>query len=397
MQTRAILVISSILFFGGCIGLAVVRLTNPFFKGLDWLCGAFAAGSIAAILFSLRPDVSSGLVVIIPNTLILLAYVFLQAGILELTESPSRVPRLGIFLLAAQAAVYPFFRSFPNVEQLCVITLGLSLAAQTIQSAVVLKRHATGGMRPPAWFGVILLANFAAYNLFRSAVVLTLGTTQNPQLPNPLETTTAYVFLGTGLGLGFGVFWMASTQIRIALEGLANSDPLTGIYNRRWFISLCEKELSRSQRTSECFSLLMFDLDHFKQVNDLYGHDAGDAVLCGVVARLRNAVRNIDTVGRWGGEEFVALLPNADFDAAMVVAHRLRRSIESLSVPHPKTAKAIESKPLSVTASIGVVTYFGQRTTIADLLCQCDAAMYEAKTQGRNRIVPGGLEYALQG
>jgi len=396
MQTRAILIISSVLFSCGCIGLVIVRLTNPFFKGLGWLGGAFAAGSLGAILLSVRPDVSVGLSVIIPDTFILLAYVFLQVCILEMTESASLVPKLGIFLLAGQAAAYPLFRSFHNAEQLCVVTLGLLLAVQTVQSAIVLKRHAIGGMRPPAWFGVILLTTFAAYNLFRSVVVLVLGTPQNPLLPNPLEATTAYVFLGTGLGLGFGVFWMTSTQIRIALEGLANSDPLTGIYNRRSFISLCEKQLSRSARTEERFSLIMFDLDHFKQINDLYGHDAGDAVLCGVVDRLRNSVRNIDVVGRWGGEEFVALLPNADFHAAMVVAQRLRHNIESLSVANPKTTESKDEKPITVTASIGVAAYFGQADTIADLLCKCDAAMYQAKAQGRNRIVSAGWQYALQ-
>ncbi len=392
MQTRAILIISSVLFFCGCIGLITVRLTNPFFKGLGWLGGAFAAGSLGAILFTLRPDVS----VILPDTLILLAYVFLQVCILEMTESASLVPKPGILLLAGQAAAYPLFRCFHNVEQLCVVTLGLLLAVQSIQSAMLLKRHAIGEMRPPAWFGVTLLTIFATYNLFRSVVVLVLGTPQNPQFPNPLEVVTAYVFLGTGLGLGFGVFWMTSTQIRIALEGLANSDPLTGIYNRRSFISQCEKELSRSTRTEEQFSLIMFDLDHFKQINDLYGHNAGDAVLCGVVERLRNSVRNIDIVGRWGGEEFVALLPKADFHAAMVVAQRLRHSIASLSIANPKRMESTDEKPITVTASIGVATYFGQMDTIADLLCQCDAAMYQAKAQGRNRIVSADWQYALE-
>ena len=117
------------------------------------------------------------------------------------------------------------------------------------------------------------------------------------------------MFLGTGLGIGFPVFWMTSTQIRLTLEELANTDGLTGIYNRRFFLSACEREPLRSSRTGESFSLIKLDVDHFKKIHDSDGHDTGDAVLYAVVEELRHAVSNIDTLARWGGEEFVALLP----------------------------------------------------------------------------------------
>ncbi len=403
METRAILIISSILFFCGFVGLITVRLTNPFFKGLGWLGCAFAAGSVGAFLFAVRPSISIGLPVILPNTLILMAYVFLQACVLELTESVSQVPKLGIVLLAVQAATSLVYRHFHCVDQYCVVTLGLLLAVQTLETAALLKKSAQDGLRAPIWFSIVLLVNFAAFNLFRSVVVVVVGTPQNPQFPNALELASAFVFLGTGLGLGFAVFWMTSAQIRLALEGLANTDPLTGVHNRRIFTSLCEKELQRSRRTGEQFSLIMFDLDHFKRINDRHGHSTGDAVLCAVVEKLRHAVRNIDTVGRWGGEEFVALLPKADSHAALVVAQRLRNSVESLSHPVARSSTKLSSLPISkireidaeeaihVTISIGVATYSGEAETIADLLHQCDTAMYQAKEDGRNRVVSVGI------
>ena len=395
METRAILIISSIIFSCGCLGLVIVRLTNPFFKGLGWLGGAFAVGAVGAILFAVRPDLSTGIAVIVPDTLILLAYVFLHTCILELTESGSLMPKLGIFLLAAQAVAYMDFRHFQNVEQLCVITLGLVLAVQVIQTAALLRKSVKNGMRAPMWFSITLLTGFAAYNLFRSGVVFVLGTPQNPQLPNPLELTSAFLFLGVGLGLGFAVFWMTSSEIRMALEGLANTDPLTGICNRRSFVLSCEKELLRSTRSGEPFSLIMFDIDHFKGINDRYGHAVGDSVLCAVVERLRHSVRNIDTVGRWGGEEFVALLPKADSHAALLVAQRLRYSVESLAVISPQIREINTGKAIGVTVSIGVTTYDGQTATIGDLLHECDTAMYQAKADGRNRIVYTGLQCAL--
>lgn len=408
MEIGAILVVATIVYSCGFIGLLTVRLTNPFFKGLGWLGGSFAAGAVGALLFQMRPEISGGIAVVVPDTLILLAYVFLHVGILELMGSDSLVPKLGIALLAIQIATYPIYRNFQHVEQLCVATVGFLLAVQVFSSAAYLKKCARAGLGAPIWFSIIVLTAFGAYNAFRSVVVLALGIRQNPQFPNPLEVLSALVFLGTGLGLGFGMFWMASAKIRIALDGLANTDPLTGIYNRRMFMELCEHELLRSSRAGEPFSLIMFDLDHFKEVNDRYGHLTGDAVLCAVVERLRNAVRNIDAVGRWGGEEFVALLPKADSNSAMIVAQRLRRSVEYLMHAVPRTAsiqnresslrvKNIDGEEMvSVTISVGVATYAGQVSTIGDLLQQCDTAMYQAKAEGRNRIVLADTpQYAL--
>jgi len=401
MEIGAILVVATIVYSCGFVGLLTVRLTNPFFKGLGWLGGSFAAGAAGALLFQMQPDISGGVGVVVPDTLILLAYVFMHVGILELMESDSLMPKLGIALLAIQIATYLIYHNFQHVEQFCVATVGFLLAAQVFSSAAYLKKSERSGMGAPIGFTILLLTAFGAYNVFRSVVVLTLGIRQNPQFPNPLEVLSALVFLGTGLGLGFGMFWMASAKIRMALDGLANTDPLTGIYNRRMFTELCEQELLRSSRAAEPFSLIMFDLDHFKQVNDRYGHITGDAVLCAVVEKLRNAVRNIDAVGRWGGEEFVALLPKADANAAMIVAQRLRHSVEYLMHAVPRSVSSARPQPpsplrvkqidgdemVSVTISVGVATYMGQTSTIGDLLEQCDTAMYRAKAEGRNRIV----------
>lgn len=410
METHAILIISTVVFSCGFLGLITVRFTNPFFKGLGWVAAAFAAGSLGAIFFAVGGNISFASADVVPDLLILLAYVFLHVCVLEMIESPFLLPRLGLCLLAAQGLVYGIVRNRPNADQICVISLGLAVAAQSLETAALLRRYKDQdpGMTAPAWFTAALLTAFAFFNIFRSTIVLAFGTAQNPQASNPLETVSALVFLGVGLGLGFGTFWMASTHIRLALEGLANSDPLTGIYNRRAFTACCEKEMARSNRSGEPFSLILFDLDHFKRINDRHGHATGDAVLCAVVEKLRNAVRNIDLVARWGGEEFIALLPKADPDAALLVAQRLRRSVESICVAellstmhlHPASGTSVPydvvEGPISVTISIGVATYAGQSTTIADLLNECDRALYQAKAQGRNRVVAMAIpQYAL--
>ncbi len=397
METRNVLMVGSILLCCGCIGLLIVRLSNPFFKGLGWLGGSFAAGALGATVFALRSRFSSDLLILIADTLILLAYVFLHAGVLELTETELSLPRLGIALLVIQAMVFPVFLYLHDADRLCIVTLGFLLAIQALQTAALLKKNLSAGMGAPIWFSFTLLVCFAAFNLFRSMFILALGTSKQSALTAPLEVASAIVFLGTGLGLGFGVFWITSAQIRLKLEQLASIDPLTGIYNRRSFVALCEQELLRSARNGEVFSLIMFDIDHFKNVNDRHGHAAGDTVLCAVVEKLRNSVRNIDVVGRWGGEEFVALLPNADSEAALIVAQRLRYHIDSISIAHRQAKEIDDEKAITVTISIGVTTHSGENGAIDinELLHQCDTAMYQAKADGRNRIVSIDAQYAL--
>jgi diguanylate cyclase (GGDEF)-like protein len=131
----------------------------------------------------------------------------------------------------------------------------------------------------------------------------------------------------------------------------------------------------------------MIDLDHFKKINDLHGHENGDVVLCAVAHQLRASLRNVDIVGRWGGEEFVALLPDTPGELAVIVAHRLRHTIESLSIAKLQTASTHENKSIPVTISLGVATYPNQANNIEDLLQRGDRALYQAKADGRNRVV----------
>jgi diguanylate cyclase (GGDEF)-like protein len=386
METRVILVVGSILLCCACLGLVIVRLTNPFLKGLGWLGGSFGAGALGAGILTVRADAFADSSMLAAYTSLLLAYVLLHVCILELTESKSLLPTFGFVLLAIQAAAYPVFRYVHNVTQLCIVALGVLLAVQALQTVALLKKATNTGIRAPAWLSIALLVGFAAFNLFRSAAVLALGIPQDSRLPNPFEAASAIVFLGTGLGIGFTVFWMTSTQIRLTLEELANTDGLTGIYNRRFFLSACERELLRSSRTGESFSLIMVDVDRFKKINDSDGHDTGDAVLCAVVEKLRHAVRNIDTLARWGGEEFVALLPGVGAGAALLIAQRLRRNVESLSVSSFQMSSSSLGTTIPVTISLGVATYIGPSDTVDDLFRRCDQAMYQAKAEGRNRV-----------
>jgi two-component system cell cycle response regulator len=168
-------------------------------------------------------------------------------------------------------------------------------------------------------------------------------------------------------------------ELHQQLTAAAMHDPLTGLLNRRAFFESFEKEVARARRQQLSLGILMVDLDHFKQVNDQFGHLAGDAVLCETARRLRARVRTTDIVGRYGGEEFVVALPGSDLKQAVAIAEEFRNCIASEPF-------AIPSGRLSMTTSVGVVTTWDMAE--ADhLLKTADEALYRAKAGGRNRVV----------
>jgi diguanylate cyclase (GGDEF)-like protein len=162
------------------------------------------------------------------------------------------------------------------------------------------------------------------------------------------------------------------------LNVLATTDPLTGLANRRHFLSVAEAEWSRFQRYLRPLALLMIDIDHFKMVNDRYGHACGDDVLRAIANACRSGQRTSDVVGRLGGEEFAILLPETDQDAAMRVAERIRQSIES-------ETRSFEKVYFRVTVSVGIAAATASMSGFHSLLRHADKALYEAKAAGRNR------------
>jgi diguanylate cyclase (GGDEF)-like protein len=162
------------------------------------------------------------------------------------------------------------------------------------------------------------------------------------------------------------------------LTRMAMHDALTGTWNRRWFDHWLAEEIDRAQRYQRRLSLVMFDLDHFKQVNDRYGHPAGDRVLGSVATCCGGLIRTIDTLARFGGEEFCVILPETDSAAASALAERLRSGVASLAIQ-------LENASLNITISLGVAS-FQRGMDSAGFLQAADSALYRAKEGGRNRV-----------
>lgn len=167
----------------------------------------------------------------------------------------------------------------------------------------------------------------------------------------------------------------------VSLLHLAAYDPLTGVLNRRQFELPFDQEIARHLRTGEPCSLVLFDLDHCKAVNDAYGHPVGDALLHTIAEVVTGRLRASDLLARWGGEEFLALLPATDRDGAVAVAETLRAHVGSVDF------EVGVGEPLSMTISLGVAEVApAHPEALADAYRRADAALYDAKRRGRDRV-----------
>jgi diguanylate cyclase (GGDEF)-like protein/PAS domain S-box-containing protein len=181
---------------------------------------------------------------------------------------------------------------------------------------------------------------------------------------------------------------VANIRLREALRTQSIKDPLTGLYNRRFLQEVLEREIRRAIRSEQHLGVLILDLDYFKKFNDTYGHEAGDAVLRETAAFLVQSVRAEDFVCRYGGEEFVVVLPTADLRASEARAQRIREKLRNLVVMDHGRSLGV------ITASIGVAALPNQGTSEKELLQAADAALYRAKREGRDRVVVADMPAA---
>jgi len=224
-----------------------------------------------------------------------------------------------------------------------------------------------------------------------------------------IETVSVPVFDDDGVHIGyFGItrdsnerkraeqaLLEANRQLEVQLRHIhelheqmreqAIRDDLTGVHNRRYFVEVAERELERARRHGAALSLVMMDIDHFKNVNDLYGHPTGDLALKAVGSMLSETTRLGDLAFRLGGEEFAVLLVGMGHDGALERAETWRSTLAEMTVPADGTT-------LRLTASFGVATFAPQSGTLVELMKLADTRMYRAKTLGRDRVIGEGID-----
>ena len=250
----------------------------------------------------------------------------------------------------------------------------------------------TGGSTSPFFFTFPLLVGGAALVVsprvtFGLASIASLGYLLAIAPPGsgpivPVTVATAGINLTALVLLAYVAMVIATEQrqSRDAAIRLSTVDSLTGLYNRNFFFAAVDREIARSARSNRGFCLLMMDLDELKTINDKNGHYFGDLVLRGVGEVIRSGVRKIDTAARYGGDEFVVLLPETDPTGAYVRAEKVRIGVTELDVP-------VGGNRIEPSISVGVVSYPDDGRTSDELLISADQAMYASKRSGKNRVM----------
>lgn len=253
-----------------------------------------------------------------------------------------------------------------------VLIMSALMVAFTSAHAWLLLRHGRRGFATHFASIALLVQTLAQATRFHSAIGPTPESALLLLSPAQGYLVTTYAFCL--LMLCIGVVLMATDKLRAEFEHLASHDSLTGALTRRALLEACARELERGRRKDRVSSLLIMDLDHFKNVNDTHGHQAGDRVLVDFVGRVNGLLRRPDQFGRLGGEEFVALLPETSADEALLVAERIRSEVER--------ARGIPG----CTVTIGVASSTPAEESVDAILSRADEALYAAKNAGRNCV-----------
>ena len=334
-----------------------------------------AAGFGAIALRDVAPDLVS---ITLANTLVAASNLFVYRALRIMNGKPVDDP-LGLAALAATAVlIFLYSEVVPDLAARMLIMsviIGLFFARNALElggSAPAELRASRAFMRNLFWFGAALMLLRAAYTLNEPVTDLMSGDVMQGAF------FVLYPLLATAAS--FGLFWMENQHLHYELEKRAARDSLTGMLNRGSFLAEFERALLRARRGGGSLGVAMFDLDHFKRLNDAHGHQAGDEVLRAVAASIQGSIRQPDILGRYGGEEFALVMPEADADAAMRVAERVRIAVQA-------RAAQWQGSRLAITISGGVATFAANGETPEALIAAADAALYEAKRAGRNRVL----------
>jgi diguanylate cyclase (GGDEF)-like protein len=346
--------------------------------GTGYWAAALSANTLTYILFIGRGQISDWLSIVLANVLLASAFSLFLQGILQFQKRS-----LPLWLIWApvllEAVVFSWLIPHQNARN---IANALILSSQMlwIIGAVLQKRRETVGRGQ--YFvvtGFLLLVAALAAQGIKSSIYA--NEVHALLLPSLVQTVTFLVSPVSSMLLAMGLVVMTKERADERNRDMATRDVLTGLFNRRAVMESLSHHIALAKRNGLPMCLLMLDVDHFKYVNDTYGHLSGDRVLRQMAKTLAERTRAQDQVGRFGGEEFLVIVPDTDVDGALTLAETLRTSIENVAFVTE------EGKAINVTVSIGVSQLRASDAQQPEkLIASADQALYRAKLGGRNRV-----------
>ncbi|QKO22605.1 diguanylate cyclase [Rhodoferax sp. BAB1] len=373
LDLRSLVVMSGILSLLLAVLILFLRVSYPrSIRGLGLWAAAHAWVFLSTALFAGRGFLPDFVTIVLANLALLIGMVSYHAGVEQFFGRRPAWARWAGLLVLLTLPLYWYAVVEPNYSArlilVCLVWAGIFLAMawmiwrqgpeifSTRFTVVVLLVHSM----------VLLLRFFSAWMPLAEEGLFT------PSRVQAIYVASNALML---LALGMGLILMAGDRLREEFEHLASHDALTNVLTRRVFLTACEQELARCRRHGRSMALLLLDIDHFKTINDTHGHQTGDRVLVDFVQRIASLLRRPDLIARFGGEEFVLLLPETSQEEAIAVAERILAHV----------AESRDSLP-TITVSIGVATNRPDEDQIDALLARADKALYQAKTEGRNRV-----------
>jgi diguanylate cyclase (GGDEF)-like protein len=375
IDPRTVIVLTGVM--SGLMSLVLYSLTRNYpasIKGLrEWSAGLFVL-FLAGVLTAVRGQIPDLLSITLANLLLISGLYLGYFGSQRFFGvKPRPAPWLVLIGLMLLGQIW-FTHNSPNYYARLVMVNVVAAALFGIH-AMLVSRQGVTSIAKAITFGVLVF--MALIQLMRMVAVYFFPISNGLMDTAPHHVIYITSFAFATLLFSIGLVLMASDKLHREFEHLATHDSLTNALTRRRMNDVCQQELHRCRRNGGSMALLVMDLDHFKSVNDNHGHQAGDQVLVNFAAKVNGMLRQADQLGRFGGEEFLLLLPESSLDEAVLVAERIR------------ALSAVNPDGISCTVSIGVATNHAENDTVESILARADSAMYRAKANGRNRVETG--------
>jgi diguanylate cyclase (GGDEF) domain len=360
------------------VGLCLWQRGQRRVRGLYWWAAANATAALAFLLTALRDYIPDSLSIVVANDLLLVAICFFHEGVSRLRGHDWRYWwMLPLLLIIKTPLLIHYTYADPNVAARIIVSAVVNMIP-TLLTVQLLVVNVPQRVRLPYWFtasGFIILIVGAVVRVIYSYWFPPEDLMQG----GPVQALAYLTLLLLLIISSFGCLWIVAAHLALELEIQARTDSLTGTLNRLALDESLDVELTRAQREKQTLSVLLFDLDHFKELNDRLGHQYGDSALQMVAEITRQELRASDLLARYGGEEFLVVLPGTDKEGAMKTAERLRRRIEKQAI-----ARGNEN---ILTSSYGVATFPEDGDNADALIARADAMLYAAKQAGRNNVM----------
>ncbi|KYN88802.1 histidine kinase [Vibrio cidicii] len=359
----------------GMLMLKAIQTTH--IRGLQTLVFAIFLIAFGFLALSFGNSTTFWLSKILANSAIGLGYALIVTGLSQFRQASSNNTAIALAGFPVLVLYLIFYSEFQMSTNARIMVLSMYISLCCALSAYVVARgeakdHPIAVRLLSAAFSLMSL-----WMLFRAGFTYHSAEIADFMLASDVHQISFLLSIALILALGFTFPLMVNARLVINIYNTSLLDPLTNLYNRRAMEDMVPRELSRVERTHSELSIILLDIDHFKQVNDQYGHQVGDVTLAGIGQLLNTHLRGQDLSFRIGGEEFLILLPDTNLDSALVVAEKLRQIMSETQF------SAKQQEPC--TASFGVAQLL-QHDEWDSLLNRADAALYLAKRKGRNRV-----------